>query len=78
MKPIVKSIQVNICLFPVQDGVNMEMLYHYVLDTIRNVHENQAGLKLNGTYQLLLYANNVNNVLGENINAVKKTVLNRF
>jgi hypothetical protein len=35
---------------------------------IRKVQENQVGPKLNGTYQLLAYANDVN-LLGDNIDA---------
>jgi hypothetical protein len=35
------------------------------------VHENKVGLKLNGTHQLLAYADDVN-LLGDNIHTVKK------
>jgi hypothetical protein len=35
------------------------------------VQENQAGLKLNGTHQLLAYIDDVN-LLGDNIDTVKK------
>jgi hypothetical protein len=38
---------------------------------IRKVQENQVGLKLNGTHQLLAYADDVN-LLGDNIDTVKK------
>jgi hypothetical protein len=35
------------------------------------VHENQVGLKLIGTHQLLVYADDVN-LLGDNIDAIEK------
>jgi hypothetical protein len=38
---------------------------------IRRVQVNQDGLKLNGTYQLLVYADDVN-ILGGSVHAIKK------
>jgi hypothetical protein len=39
---------------------------------IKNVQENHVGMKLNGTYQLLVYADDVN-VLGDIIDNTKKS-----
>jgi hypothetical protein len=62
--------------FPVQNGLKQgdalsPLLFNYALKyAIRKIQENQAGLKLNGTHQLLVYADDVN-VLGVNIGKEK-------
>jgi retron-type reverse transcriptase len=64
--------------FPIQNGLKQgdalsPLLFNFALEyTIRNVQENQVGLKLNGTHQLLAYADDVN-LLGDSIDAVKNT-----
>jgi hypothetical protein len=48
------------------------LLFKFTLEyVIRKVQENQAGLKLNVTYQLLIYTDYVN-LLGDNIDTIKK------
>jgi hypothetical protein len=48
------------------------MLFNFVLEhVIRKVQEDQVGLKLNWTNQLLIYADDVN-LLGRSINTIKK------
>jgi hypothetical protein len=52
--------------FPIQNGLKQGdtlklLLFNFALEcTIRNVPGNKVGQKLNGTHQLLVYADNVN------------------
>jgi len=64
-------------MFPNRNGLKQgdalsQLLFNFVLEyTIRTVQVNQNGLKLNGTHQLLVYADNVN-ILGGSVHTLKK------
>jgi hypothetical protein len=65
-------------MFPIWNGLKERdalspLIFNFVFKyAIRNVQVNQDGLKLNGTHQLLAYADDVN-ILGGSVHTVKQS-----
>ena len=64
-------------MFPIRKGLKKgdalsPLLFNFYLEnTMRRVQVKQDGLKLNGTHQLLVYADDVN-ILGGSVHTIKE------
>jgi hypothetical protein len=63
--------------FPIQNGLKQgetlwSLLFYFALVyAIRKFHENEVGLELNGTHQVLAYTDDVN-LLSDSVNTIKE------
>jgi hypothetical protein len=69
----------NLCAaFPIQNGLKQgdalsPLLFNFTSEyAIRKIQRNQEGLEVNGTHQLLVYADDDTLVIDENINTIEK------
>jgi len=66
-------------MFPIRNGLTQgdalsPLLFNFALEyAIRRVQVNQDGLKLNGTHQILVHANDVN-TLGRSVHSIEKNM----
>jgi hypothetical protein len=78
MKPTAESVKANICMtcFILKSGMKQDALsplfFNFAREyVIRRVQVNRDDLKLNGTHQLLVYADDVN-VWCRSVHTIKK------
>jgi len=78
MKPVAESRYKKICLHVScknglkQGDVLLPLLFNFALEcVVRKVYADQEGLKLDSTYQLLVYDDDFN-VLGASIHTIKE------